>query len=185
MRPQKISQTEMLQRSALLFKAYGYHGTSMDMLAKSCGLTKAAFYYYYPNKNALLMDVVKQLRVYLQQALFAEVYTLPMNNVEKFKTLHIKAVQFFSHGTAGCLMAILGLDLKQQCPEIFAEIEGFFQDWQRVMLEIFKDNYSIEQAHIYAKQSIADYEGAILMMRIREDDFYLQQVKTRILALLQ
>ena len=59
MRPQKLTPEHMLNTCALQFKAHGYAGTSMEMLAKACGLSKASFYYYYPNKQALLMqDVV-------------------------------------------------------------------------------------------------------------------------------
>lgn len=38
MRPQKLSTEQMLNSCALQFKAHGYAGTSMDMLAKACGL---------------------------------------------------------------------------------------------------------------------------------------------------
>ena len=39
-------------------------------------------------------------------------------------------------------------------------------------------------AQILAKISVADYEGAILMYRLNDDLFYLNQVKQRISQLL-
>ncbi len=51
MRPQKLTTEHMLNTCALQFKTHGYAGTSMEMLAQACGLTKAAFYYHFPNKH--------------------------------------------------------------------------------------------------------------------------------------
>ena len=41
------------------------------------------------------------------------------------------------------------------------------------------------RAQILAKSSIADYEGAILMYRLNDDIFYLEQVKSKILQTLE
>ena len=54
MRPQKLSKEQIQLHCMQTFKTHGYAGTSMDLLAKSCGLSKAAFYSYYPNKEALV-----------------------------------------------------------------------------------------------------------------------------------
>lgn len=184
MRPQKISQPEMLQRCAVVFKQYGYYATSMEMLAKACGLTKAAFYYYYKNKESLLMDVIASVRYYASVKLFPLAYQ-EKNLEECFEQLHQAAKFFFSQGICGCLMATLALDVKQHLPEAFAQIKAFFAEWQHAMQHLFNQAYPEDLARIYAKQSIADYEGAILMMRISDDEFYLQNVKLRVFTLLQ
>ena len=67
MRPQKLTPEQMLNTCALQFKAHGYAGTSMEMLAKACGLSKASFYYYYPNKQALLMQILAHTHLYINQ----------------------------------------------------------------------------------------------------------------------
>ena len=185
MRPQKLSQAEMLQRSAMLFKIHGYHGTSMDMLAKECGLTKSAFYYYYPNKNALVLDVVKSVRLFVDKQLFSWVHQKDLLTQARYLKLHETAVIFFTQGVAGCLMAILGLDLKQQAPEVFQEIRQFFNEWQNTMQSLFEEIHDANYATVLAKQTVADYEGAILMYRLTDDVFYLDQIKNRVLIQLE
>lgn len=74
MRPLKISRDELLQRCAGTFRRYGYHGTTMDMLSSACGLTKASFYHHYPNKEALLRDVLEWTHQRLAETLFSIAY---------------------------------------------------------------------------------------------------------------
>jgi TetR/AcrR family transcriptional regulator len=49
-----IKRRAVLQEAAASFNLKGFHGTSMNEIAASLGVTKAALYHYFPNKNALL-----------------------------------------------------------------------------------------------------------------------------------
>lgn len=44
----------ILREASLSFNRRGFHGTSLDDIAKKLGVTKAAIYYYFPNKQSLL-----------------------------------------------------------------------------------------------------------------------------------
>lgn len=43
------------------FAQYGYSGTSMAMVAREVGVTKASLYYFYPNKATLYLTVVRDI----------------------------------------------------------------------------------------------------------------------------
>ena len=94
MRPQKLRPEHMLNTCALQFKAHGYAGTSMEMLAKACGLSKASFYYYYPNKQALLMQILAHTHLYLNQSLFKLEDFAVVDANQQFQIIHDKAVHF-------------------------------------------------------------------------------------------
>jgi TetR/AcrR family transcriptional regulator len=49
-----IRRLEVLRQAASSFNFRGYHATSMNEIAASLGVTKAALYHYFPNKNSLL-----------------------------------------------------------------------------------------------------------------------------------
>lgn len=59
------SKREALLREAVAaFNQKGFHATSLDDIAQSMGVTKAALYYYFPNKHALLQEAFTEaLRV--------------------------------------------------------------------------------------------------------------------------
>lgn len=48
----------ILHRSAELFARFGYAGTSIAMIAKAGGVSKALLYHYYPDKEAVLYDIL-------------------------------------------------------------------------------------------------------------------------------
>ena len=62
-----IKRRAVLQEAAASFNSKGYHGTSMNEIAGSLGVTKAALYHYFPNKNALLVGCFD----YAMEAAFA------------------------------------------------------------------------------------------------------------------
>ena len=48
----------ILRRAAELFAQFGYSATSIAMIAEACGASKALLYHYYPDKEALLFDLL-------------------------------------------------------------------------------------------------------------------------------
>ena len=62
-----IKRRAVLQEAAASFNLKGFHGTSMNEIAASLGVTKAALYHYFPNKNALLAGCFE----YAMEAAFA------------------------------------------------------------------------------------------------------------------
>ena len=55
-----IKRQEVLREAAASFNFKGYHATSMTEIATSLGVTKAALYHYFPNKNSLLAACFEQ-----------------------------------------------------------------------------------------------------------------------------
>lgn len=59
---QRMMKREVLLReAAAAFNRRGYHATSLDELAANLGVTKAALYYYFPNKQKLLMACFERM----------------------------------------------------------------------------------------------------------------------------
>jgi TetR/AcrR family transcriptional regulator len=50
----------VLREAAASFNFKGYHATSLNEIAASLGVTKAALYHYFPNKNSLLAACFEQ-----------------------------------------------------------------------------------------------------------------------------
>jgi AcrR family transcriptional regulator len=57
------------------FTAHGLHKVSVDELVAAVGISKGAFYGFYPSKEALFMEVVEQAEVDFRQAVLAQVET--------------------------------------------------------------------------------------------------------------
>lgn len=55
-----IKRQEVLREAAAFFNFKGYHATSLTEIAAKLGVTKAALYHYFPNKNSLLAACFEQ-----------------------------------------------------------------------------------------------------------------------------
>lgn len=125
MRPQKLSKEQIQLHCMQTFKTHGYAGTSMDLLAKSCGLSKAAFYYYYPNKEALVLDILQVSQQYLNHKLFSILCDTHLDYCVRFEHLHQQAVSFFSMGVQGCLVGMLSLEVPHLSEQIHQKFNQF------------------------------------------------------------
>lgn len=56
----EIKRTAILHRAAELFAQHGYGGASINMIATACKVSKALLYHYYPDKEAVLFDILTQ-----------------------------------------------------------------------------------------------------------------------------
>jgi TetR/AcrR family transcriptional regulator len=56
-----MKREAVLREAAAAFNRRGYHSTSLDELAANLGVTKAALYYYFPNKQTLLSACFAQV----------------------------------------------------------------------------------------------------------------------------
>src|SRR3990170_1371543 len=56
---QGLSRERILAEAARIFNRLGYHGATLDDVARALGVTKAALYYYVANKEELLFQCCK------------------------------------------------------------------------------------------------------------------------------
>lgn len=52
---------QIIQAALKRFSHYGFHKTTMSEIAIDLNITKANLYYYYPDKNALIKDVLSHI----------------------------------------------------------------------------------------------------------------------------
>ena len=178
MRPSKISRGELLQRCANTFKRLGYHGTTMDELSLACGLTKASFYHYYPNKDALLKDVLGWTHQRLKETLFAVAYNEAMPPETRLSSMGQKAKKLFQDDSIGCLMGVVAVDATYGRKELMEPIRAFLDDWIAAFARLF-EACNFADAEQQAKQLVADFEGAILLARIYKEPAYIDAVTQR------
>ncbi len=69
----ELIRKRLLEQGYKQFSAYGLRKTNIEEIAEACGISKGAFYLFYPSKEALFMDVVEQVEQRFRQELLAMV----------------------------------------------------------------------------------------------------------------
>lgn len=63
----------LLEHGERLFSIHGLKKTNVEEIASAAGISKGAFYLFYPSKEALLMDVVEQAETRFREQVLAVV----------------------------------------------------------------------------------------------------------------
>lgn len=71
--PSDQRKAQIIRAATELFAASGYVGTSLRDVAQKCGMTKAALYYHYPDKESLLKSVVSYRMTRLNEAMHSAI----------------------------------------------------------------------------------------------------------------
>ena len=129
-------KAKIKQHSLRLFEQKGFSATSIQDIVEALGVTKGNFYYYYPSKEQLLMDIHSN---YIDDLLRRQkaIETAQMSNREKLQAiveLLIRDIQ--DHGPSGRVffreMRHLALDnakeIKQKREQFRLNIEELISD---------------------------------------------------------
>lgn len=66
-------QACLLEQGERLFAAFGLRKTSVEELADGAGISKGAFYLFYPSKEALFMDVIERAEEAFREEVLAAI----------------------------------------------------------------------------------------------------------------
>jgi AcrR family transcriptional regulator len=63
----EASRSALIEAATKLFAAQGYHVTKVSDIVKAVGLTQAAFYLYFPSKEAIFEEIIQRYKQQLKQ----------------------------------------------------------------------------------------------------------------------
>jgi TetR/AcrR family transcriptional repressor of nem operon len=182
---QKTTREEIIEKAIKVFRQQGYHKTSMSDLAAACGLQKGSFYHYFKNKEALMQAVLERLHQYYHKKVFSIAYQDDKSAAERFTALFKIQEPIISADFLGCLFGNMTLESNSNQVHFSTPLRAFFSDWEAAFQHLYKEQYAPQKALQLARQSIAEVEGALMLMRLYADRSYLDAACERILKRLR
>lgn len=85
----------ILDKACMLFARKGYDGTSLTDIAEAAGLTRAAVYYYFKNKEALLEAIIddnSRQPVERSLKIRREMASSPTEQLHEFVRMHVQSI---------------------------------------------------------------------------------------------
>lgn len=79
-------QTAILDATLNLIAERGFHDTPMSLIAKQAGVSAGIIYHYFENKEALIQELYRTVKIALAQALMQHI-TAEMPLREQFRTM--------------------------------------------------------------------------------------------------
>ena len=180
---QKITREEMMFKSISVFRQKGYYRTNMSDLAKTCGLTKGAFYHHFSSKAEVMQNALLATASWFNEYVFAIAYNPDLDGKTKLLKMSEITLKAFTRERGGCFFANTILETAHVEDTFKPIIIDYFQQWQLALEHIFQSKYSSTKATTISTQIISDIEGSIILMQLHDDVNYLQNAIDRCLKL--
>ncbi|HUH75151.1 MAG TPA: TetR/AcrR family transcriptional regulator [Chitinophagales bacterium] len=176
---QKVSIDYILKQSLRLFRKKSYHNTSIADIAEACGLLKGSLYHYFPSKEALMSAVIKYAHSYFQKEVFSIAYDDSLSPQQKMELMFQKSQRALL--SDGNIMGNIGVETARVIPEFSDSIREFFEEWIKSVTTVFSEITNDVDAQKLAEQTVAEFEGAVMMSRIYRDPKFVHNAYDRLM----
>jgi len=178
---QKTNREEILKDSLLVFTHKGYHKATMADLAEACGLEKPHFYYYFKNKKALMVEVLKFSRQKMQEWVLSKAYDEAFTPEQRIRKMAQNLVKIHSSNFDGCIMGNTILEVANTEPDLLPYVRGYFDDFLHAFKHIYQTKHTEIKAEELAKATLREVQGSTMLMRLHQNSDYLIETADRII----
>jgi TetR/AcrR family transcriptional repressor of lmrAB and yxaGH operons len=178
-----VSDAELLNRSAEVFRTYGFEGTSLSRLSEATGLEKASLYHRYPGgKEQIALAVIEGTHAWLQQHVF-EPLKVPGDPRKKIRIAIEQLRACYADGTLPCVFEVLSL--AGGSTQLAEALKAALQAWIKAFTGIAKESgLPSAEARKRAEQAIIQIEGSLILGRVLGDTKAFRKALDELPALL-
>jgi AcrR family transcriptional regulator len=130
----KLRREALLRTAARAFKELGYHGTSVEELARWLNVTKPTLYYYIKDKDEILFECQRLAFEYIKDAL-DEAQSKDLNGLEKLFRFLPRFSGLMTSDFGACLIRTGLHPLKQESREVLEKLARQLDVTMRAMIE--------------------------------------------------
>ncbi len=130
------NKDHILTVASRMFARKGYRATTMEAIAKACGMNKASLYYYFPSKRELYREVLKSIYMRVSES-FSSSMAKETDYIERAKELISYIIDFFASNRELVELAHRGLVDKDRILMDMIRSEGkILLDSLKVFIEL-------------------------------------------------
>lgn len=172
----KLDRKTILRNSLSVFKEKGYNATSMNDLAKANGLLKGSIYHYISSKEELMVEVLQALKDHYSNKVFSKIFDSDMTVEARLDELVSRAEEIYTFEEGGDFFVNIGIETLNTNPRFTEIIRSFFDEWFKAMAHLYTEKGLDEDSAILkAETTVAEIEGAVMLMRLLKDPNYLHR----------
>jgi len=176
MRPQKVSDQQLIERMLVVLRSKGYDGSSLNELALAGGLKKASLYHRFPGgKEELAKSVLDSYAAYLEQNVFKVLAKSKVKPKKRLKKALGNIRILYNEGARNCLyralsmesgLALYGEQIAMNCNQ-----------WIRAFTILGRDmGFKKKKAKRLALDGLLKVQGSLVLANIFNDPKPFQDV---------
>lgn len=173
----KVSKEKIIREARELFREKGYVGASMQDLADKVGLRKASLYMRFPNKEALVPDV---LGLTLDET-FSQPDIASSDWYTAYEAL-VRAIADSLMDRRRCVGFHLAYGVGDDTPIAKQAVRAFFEAYRDRMTDILEKAMPRQLASVTAADALVRLEGATLLLAVFDDQTAMERAVDAVLA---
>lgn len=177
----KIDRKTLLRNSLSVFKEKGYAAASMSDIASANGLLKGSIYHYVEGKEALMREILIALKDHYINKVFSKAFDEELSPVERLTELAKRAEEIFMFEEGGDFFVNIGLEVNRSNPGFAMIIHSFFEEWIKTLQYLYAFVMNGDDARTKAEMTVAEIEGAVILMKLMNDPNFLHRTNENIL----
>lgn len=170
----KLDQLTIADKASELFIRRGYTNTSLSEIGQACGILKGSIYHHFENKDHLLLFILERLRSDLNGHVFSIADNKDQSPADRLRNINAFLKDYFLEKKA-CLIAMMGMETELISEDARKILHEIFKDWKQAYVKLFKYYHTPYMAEMHATNSIVYIEGAIVWMRITQENLPLKR----------
>jgi TetR/AcrR family transcriptional regulator, transcriptional repressor for nem operon len=173
----KVAREDIVAAARELFREKGYVGASMQDLATRVGLKKASLYMRFPNKEALVPEVL--------DLTYRETVNGQGVDAEEWNVAYEAMIRVIADNLLDrkrCVGLHLAYGVGDATPVAKDAVRHFFQSLRDRLSEILEKAMSPGTAAIVAADALIRLEGATLLTAVFDDTDAMERVVRTIIA---
>ena len=180
------ARQRILDAGADLFGKRAYSSIGVAEVCTAAGVPKGSFYYFFPSKQALALEVVNEHWIW-QCGEWNRILTGQGTVVERLRNLFVTTAEMQSEalkGTGsvtGCLFGNLALEVSSQDDPVRTRLQEIFQEQIDIVETVIREavrggELKSTDPRAAAKAIVAQIEGLVLFAKLFNDPGQLEQL---------
>lgn len=173
----QTTKTKIIAKAEALIREQGFEATSLNDVVEKAGVSKGAFFHYFPNKQAISREILDK---YANEQIFLPLEKHLGSNAGSVKNGLFKFLEEMFGAYAqkkfkgGCLLGNFALELADRDEKAREHMKHIFLQWENQLVTHLKP--AAEQGKLlmeprqFARLLIATIEGITMMSRVHKDN---------------
>ncbi len=162
----KDPHLDLTSEISRIFRANGFHGTTMSVISQRTGLGRSSIYHYFGRgKTEMAEQSLDRINMFIDvMAATATAPDVPLQ--AKWRTIEGMLRKHYEDGQLGCLLAVFALE--ELPAELHARTKLLFDHWLDAMAELYRSGgLAGADADRSAQRDIAALQGALILSRAK------------------
>ncbi|MGO4592263.1 TetR/AcrR family transcriptional regulator [Leifsonia sp. 2TAF2] len=173
------ARERILAAGAELLGRRSYASIGVAEICAAAGVPKGSFYYFFPSKQALALEVVDRHWEW-QRGEWLGILTAPAPIVQRLRDLFVATAEMQNEalkGTGavvGCLFGNLALEVSEQDDPVRARLQQIFEEQIDIVEDALREareagELTVSDTRESAKAVVAQIEGLVLFAKLYND----------------